>query len=144
VKLVLDTNVVVSALLKPESVPALALAHAFSADVFYDARISDEYRSVLERPKLRLEGARIESFFTRLRERGHRLDHVPPFAGPLPDESDRIFVEAALAAGALLVTGNAKDYPPEAGVAIVSPAALVGRATRGAESGRLRFEDDEI
>jgi len=30
---------------------------------------------------------------------------------PLPDETDRIFYDTAVASGAVLITGNKKDYP---------------------------------
>ena len=32
---------------------------------------------------------------------------------PLPDESDRKFYDTAKAVAAILVTGNAKHYPPD-------------------------------
>ncbi len=52
-RLVLDTNVLVSALLHPGRTPDLALLalRAAGAVVLVDARVEAEYREVLSRPK---------------------------------------------------------------------------------------------
>ena len=50
------------------------------------------------------------------------------YAKPLPDEKDRAFLEAALALfdeDAVLVTGNAKHFPPAP--FIVTPAEFIAR-----------------
>jgi len=60
----------------------------------------------------------------------------------LPDPDDRPFLEVAREAGAALVTGNLKHYPPESrrGVEALGPAAFLegwARETgnRGTEGG---------
>ena len=55
-RLVLDTNVLISALWKPGSVPDLALTAMWArgARVLYDARIMSEYRAVLARSKFKI------------------------------------------------------------------------------------------
>ncbi len=103
--LVLDTNVLVSALLKPGSVPdrALSVIWARDATILYDARIADEYRSVLARPKFRaIERARIDDVLAELIARGKALEEVARWDGAMTDDDDRIFVEVALA-------GHARD-----------------------------------
>ena len=133
-RLVVDTNVLVSALLKPGSVPDRALAMIWkSATVVYDARIVGEYRSVLERPKLRaIDPLRIAELLGTLRARGSDLGEVPAWEGALKDGDDRIFVEAALAgrAGAI-VTGNIRHYPSDLGFEVLPPATLLARLELG-------------
>jgi putative PIN family toxin of toxin-antitoxin system len=128
-RLVLDTNLLVSALLKPGSVPdrALTAVWATGAVVLYDARLEGEYRDVLMRPKFRaIERSRIADFLALLAERGHDVGKVAAWNGPMSDESDRIFVEVALAGRAdAIVTGNLKHYPTELGFAVYPPATLL-------------------
>jgi putative PIN family toxin of toxin-antitoxin system len=128
-RLVLDTNLLVSALLKPASVPDRALAAVWSrgAVVLYDARIEDEYRTVLMRPKFRaIDRQRIDDFFTTLAARGEKLADVPRWNGAMKDDDDRIFIEVALAGRAeAIVTGNIRDYPTDLGFDVHPPATLL-------------------
>ena len=128
-RIVVDTNVLVSALLKPESVPDRALLAIWKsgAHVLFDARIAAEYREVLARPKFRvIARSRGEALLSQLLSRGEDLGPVASWAGPLPDEGDRIFVEAALAGHAdVIVTGNLRDYPVDLGFAVEPPATLL-------------------
>ena len=128
-RLVLDTNLLVSALLKPGSVPDRALAAIWStgAVVLYDSRLEDEYRDVLMRPKFRaIERRLITEFLARLAERGQDLGKVPVWDGAMTDDDDRIFVEVALAGRAdAIVTGNLRHYPNDLGFAVHPPATLL-------------------
>lgn len=128
---VIDTNVLVSALLKPGSVPDLLLTMIWARDiaVLHDARILREYRDVVARPKLRaIEPARIDAFFVQLEEHGVELEDVPAWDGIMTDEDDRPFVEVALAGHAdVLVTGNLRDFPRGLGFAVEPPASVLAR-----------------
>lgn len=128
-RLVLDTNVVVSALLKPASVPGRALAAMWSTNavVLYDARIALEYRDVLRRPKFRaIAPGLVDDFLARLTARGAELADVPAWSGAMTDDDDRIFVEVALAGRAhAIVTGNIRDYPVGIGFDVQPPATLL-------------------
>lgn len=129
-RVVVDTNVIVSALLKPGSVPDRAIDAIWaSATWLFDDRIVAEYREVLERPKFRAIGPeRASDFLATLHARGTRLGPVPAWTGAMTDESDRIFVEAALAERAdAIVTGNARHYPLGLGFEVLPPAALLAR-----------------
>jgi putative PIN family toxin of toxin-antitoxin system len=131
VRIVIDTNVVVSALYKPGSVPDRAITALWErgATVLFDARLADEYRSVLARPKFRaIERARIDALLGDLFARGQEVVTVASWDGPLPDEADRIFVELALSAAAdAVVTGNIKHYPLGLGFEVLPPAALLAQ-----------------
>lgn len=129
-RLVVDTNVLVSALLKPGSVPDRALAAIWSrASVLYDARILYEYRSVLERPKFgAIARHRIDELLEAVRVRGCDLGGVPPWELAMADGGDRIFVEVALAGRAdAVVTGNIRHYPTDLGFETLPPATLLAR-----------------
>lgn len=128
-RLVLDTNVLISALLKPGSVPdrALSAIWAHGAVVLYDDRIAEEYRDVAARPKFRaIAPGRTDEVLGRLLERGERLAEVAAWAGTMNDEGDRMFVEVALAGRAhAIVTGNLKHYPAGLGFEVQPPATLL-------------------
>ena len=133
VRLVFDTNVLVSALLNPGRTPDLALAAARHAavTVLIDDRIEAEYREVLARPKFRkVDPAKREALLTEMLTGCERVTVAAPFEGALIDADDRVFVEVALAGHALaLVTGNTKHYPTDLGFEVLTPAALLARLT---------------
>jgi putative PIN family toxin of toxin-antitoxin system len=130
-RVVLDTNVLVSALLKPESVPDRALGALWShgATVLYDARIASEYRTVLARPKfMAIDRSRADALLDAIARRGTMLEHVEPWHGAMTDDDDRIFVEVALSGRADgIVTGNGRHYPGDLGFEVIPPARLLER-----------------
>ena len=123
---VLDTNVVVSGLLSPYAPPgrlidALLLRRLV---ILLDDRVIDEYRSVLSRPKFRIDGARMDAFLAILDFQPH-LSAVSVPGVMASDPDDTKFLELALASiDRVLVTGNLKHYPRSSrgGVAVLSPA----------------------
>jgi len=126
VKVVYDTNVVVSAALKPGSLPAalVALAMARKVRLVLSRALLDEYTDVLTRPKFALDPAAVAVFLRDLRKAATSVRPSRRVARA-PDESDNRFLECAAAARAdYLVTGNKRHFPfPEcAGTKIVSPA----------------------
>lgn len=128
-RVVLDTNVLISALLKPGSVPdrlirAIARPRAIA---LFDVRIATEYREVLSRPKFKAIAAeRVEELLARVLGGGEDLGAVPVWDGAMTDDSDRMFVEVALAGRAqVLVTGNLRDYPSGLGFEVHPPATLL-------------------
>ena len=129
-RVVVDTNVVVSALLRPGSVPARALDLLLErgALFLYDTRIVAEYRSVLARPKFRpIDPARRERLLDELLA-APPIAHVPAWPGPLLDPDERMFVEVALASHAdAVITGNLRDYPSDLGFEVLPPATLLAR-----------------
>ena len=95
--------------------------------MLYDARIAEEYREVVARPKFRaIARDRVEELLTKLLERGERLEGATAWRGEMADEGDRIFVEVALAGRAdAVVTGNLKHYPTDLGFEVQPPATLL-------------------
>jgi len=116
-KVVLDTNIIVSAFLSPEGKPStiLQLALHGEIDIYYSSAILAEYEQVLVRSKFagKIHQPKIRRFFELLREFGFSIVAAPGQI-ELHDESDRKFYDVARTAGALLIIGNKKHYPDEA------------------------------
>jgi putative PIN family toxin of toxin-antitoxin system len=129
VRIVLDTNVVVSALLSPFGPPAriLGLVMAGAVCCCVDARILAEYDDVMRRPRLSIDPAKADDVLEELRRSGLSVASVP-LPRPLPDEDDDQFVEVGLAGGArCLVTGNGAHFPEDRclGLPVLTPAECV-------------------
>ena len=123
---VYDTNVIVSALLKPGSIPAslVALAMEGSVRLFLTPEILEEYREVLKRPRFGFDPGAVEAFLHDI-EKAAVLVYPAKRARSALDEPDNRFLECAEEAKAhYLVTGNKKHFPFSEfkGTQIVSPA----------------------
>ena len=114
IKVVIDTNVLVSALWKPTGNPLKIVEMTLCDKIVpcYDYRIIHEYRAVLNRPKLAFSSIKVKSLLDEIKSRGLAVV-VEGSRFPLPDESDRKFYDVAAACEACLVTGNIKHYPKE-------------------------------
>lgn len=128
-RLVFDTNVLVSVLLTPggTSDRALRAAVASGATFLYDARMLAEYRAVLSRPKFQaaITAPMIEQLVSGLIASGEKVDALAVGLG-LPDPDDMPFLEVALTGRAdALVTGNARHFQTSHGVPIISPSGLL-------------------
>jgi len=133
-RIVLDTNVIVSGLLNPEGNPGriLDLFLAGKVTLLVDDRILAEYRAVLRRPKFGLDADDVSDFLDLLEAESERVAAIP-LGSKLLDESDRAFLEVALAGGAdSLVTGNVRHFrlPRASRLAVDSPAEFVRRWSR--------------
>jgi putative PIN family toxin of toxin-antitoxin system len=128
-RIVLDTDVVVSGLLHSEGNPGrvLALALAGAVQVCHDPRIVAEYAEVLARPRFQFSPERVREVLAKLEQDGVSIPASDQPLG-LPDADDEPFLAVTLAAAAdYLVTGNMADYPAEKrrGCAVVSPAEFM-------------------
>jgi putative PIN family toxin of toxin-antitoxin system len=129
VRIVLDTNVLLSALLSPQGVPAqiLMLTLAGELTLLFDERVLEEYREVLSRPRFAIPPAQADDVLRQLEADGE-LVAATPVTAALPDPDDRAFVEVALSGHAdALVTGNARHFPPDLGIVVLSPRDLLDR-----------------
>lgn len=127
-KVVLDTNVVVSGLLSPGGPPAAVLRTVLAgvATICFDERILSEYRGVLARRKFGFDAERV-AFVLGFFDTNGQSVVAPPLGLGLPDLSDEAFVEVAVATAAdCLVTGNLKHFPAERlrGARAVSPRSF--------------------
>ena len=123
-KVVLDANVAVSGLLTHHGACAEVLDRMRIGQIqlCIDGRIIAEYTEVLNRPELSIPTGATSDLLDFVRHRAERVD--PPLsAAVLPHESDRPFLEVAIEANAILVTGNKRHFPKRAcrGGRVLSP-----------------------
>jgi putative PIN family toxin of toxin-antitoxin system len=113
IRVVIDTNILVSALLQPESLPAAVLMLALSGKVqlCVSGAVFTEYDEVIRRPHLKRPPDVIEGALQSVRKLGH---WVKPDVRveECTDPDDNVFLECAQAAEAhYLVTGNQRHFP---------------------------------
>lgn len=120
--IVLDTNVLVSALWSVSSKPAAIINAVISRkySACYDYRILDEYYRVLHRPKFRFSEWEINYLLESIEKNGISVIADPLIDIPFVDESDRKFYEVAKYCRAPLITGNTKHYPKDTCVTTVA------------------------
>jgi putative PIN family toxin of toxin-antitoxin system len=110
---VVDTNVLVSAMISAEGNEALlilAVNQGLVAPCFSD-EILNEYSEVLLRPKFAFPSDEVDALLGLLRRLGHRVSPVP-IARVSPDPDDDKFIACAVAGNAeFLVTGNKRHFP---------------------------------
>ena len=127
-KVVLDTNVVVSGLIKEKGNCGQILHLVFGGhlDLCVDERILKEYEAVLRRPLFRMLPEDVNNALALIRFRAERIMPAP-LRVEIPDRSDLPFLETAAAADAVLVTGNARHFPrhERAGVIVMTPSDFV-------------------
>ncbi len=114
-RIVLDTNVVVSGLLNPHGKPGkiLQMITSRAVTICYDARIIIEYREVLLRPKFPIGEAEVDAILEQIEATGH-LVATTPLPQNLTDPDDEPFLEVALSGEAeFLVTGNIRHFPKD-------------------------------
>lgn len=114
---VIDTNVLVSAMLKFQSVPGQVVNEALLGDLIplLCDEIVAEYREVLARPKFKFEQSVVEIFIDGIINRGIFVDAIP-VEEIIPDPKDVMFYEVVMEGrkehdDAYLVTGNIKHFP---------------------------------
>jgi len=128
-KIVLDTNVLVSGLLTPFGSSGEILRMVFSRELILclDARILAEYQDVLHRPKFKFNREHISVLIDFIKQYGH-FSSSAPLQIRLPDLDDEPFLEVAIAGRVVsLVTGNSAHYPPSPfnGINIFPPSQFV-------------------
>jgi putative PIN family toxin of toxin-antitoxin system len=124
IRVVLDTNTVVSALLKPAGLEATVLLFALRGVValFVLPPILAEYQRVLYKPKLKFNPRRVEAVLLDIGA-ASRLVHPAGVLTIASHEPDNRFLECVQAARAnYLVTGNRKHSPKLWGAAKILSA----------------------
>lgn len=115
IRAVIDTNVLVSALISPsgnEALLLLAVKQGLVRPCFSPA-VLKEYSEVLARPKFAFPADEIAALID-LVERHGDLVRPAPLSGISPDPKDDQFLACALAGQVdFVVTGNKKDFPED-------------------------------
>jgi uncharacterized protein len=112
-RLVVDTNVVVSAALKPDGLQRTVLVIALTkpARLYVTEEILAEYRKVLARPELKIRKG-LQQQLLQLIKNGTHLVRSPRAVQVARDPDDDKFTACADAARAdYLVTGNPRHFP---------------------------------
>jgi putative PIN family toxin of toxin-antitoxin system len=115
-RVVLDTNVLVSALISPFGNEAQALDAVQKGRIIpcLSPSILMEYAEVLARPKFGFARDEIDGLIGLLKSKGLLFEPASA-AGASPDSGDDHFIACALEARAeLIVTGNKRHFPAEA------------------------------
>lgn len=112
-RMVLDTNVVVSAVLNPNGAPDSILNGVFDGHIrlLVDNRIVFEYSDVLRRKKFQFDPRNVQAVIDFLQ---HEAEYVTalPVDCSFDDPDDRPFYEVAVSGNAdYLVTGNTQYFP---------------------------------
>ena len=138
-RIVLDTNVLVAALLSPLGTCArlLDLVLDGAIAICADNRILQEYEDVLHRKELALPVAAVRAVLDFLRESAEPIA-ARPLATTLPDPDDLPFLEVAATAEAVLVTGNLRHFPKKAcrAVRVIGPAECLELLRRAEGKGK--------
>ena len=133
-RIVLDTNILVSGFLSPDGPPGAILRSilAGSISLCFDERILTEYREVLTRGRFALASERVGAVLEFIEANGESV-LAETLGVELPDATDTMFVEVASAAGAdCVVTGNRKHFPNERleGLRVLLPREFVEQYRR--------------
>jgi putative PIN family toxin of toxin-antitoxin system len=132
-RVVIDTNVLVSGTINPHGSPGRILDALLSEEIalLYDDRILGEYREVLLRPAFGFRREDVDTLLDFLESAGERVSAMATAGVILPDADDLPFLEVAMAGAAdALITGNSKHFRPRRGrhdVFVCSPADFVER-----------------
>jgi putative PIN family toxin of toxin-antitoxin system len=124
---VIDTNVLVSALITHNSLSATAKVVRLLLEggfvPLYESNIIEEYQEVLHRSKFKLLPDVADAIISYIKEHGIETSRTA-FQKLMPDEDDRVFYEVSLSVDdSFLVTGNLKHYPQTPKV--ISPADFI-------------------
>lgn len=112
-RLVIDTNVVVSAALKPEGLQrtVVLLAMTKPARWYVSDAIMSEYATVLARPELRIRRGLRQQLLQLIKNHA-RVITPSRLAQVTSDPADNMFIECADAVRAdYLLTGNQRHFP---------------------------------
>lgn len=113
---VIDTNVVVSAMLKWQSLPGTVLQFVFDGTILpvFNDEILNEYREVLGRSKFGFNHEIVDDFVGNIEELGVSIK-AETLDLYFPDPKDRVFYEITMEKrkndDAYLVTGNIRHFP---------------------------------
>ena len=116
IRVVLDTNILISALLSPFGAPAQVFLRTIldrDVQLCVSGEVYAEYEEVMRRPRLRRSESEVSDALRAIRDRGYWVRPTVRVRACV-DPDDDIFLECAVAGGAdYLITGNLKHFPKE-------------------------------
>jgi putative PIN family toxin of toxin-antitoxin system len=128
-RIILDTNVLVSGMINPDGPPGkiLNLVARRKVIVYVDARIEYEYSDVLSRQGMPFTTKSAREVLDRLQKVVIRIT-ADPLHIQVPDPDDLMFIEVAVEAQAdCIVTGNKRHFPKAAtkNISVLSPSEFM-------------------
>jgi putative PIN family toxin of toxin-antitoxin system len=115
VKIVLDTNIIVSAFINPKGVPGeiISLVLSKKITICYDNRMFSEYTEVLKKSKFNFDNILVDAFLDFIKNNGEYII-AEPNGVKFDDEDDKAFYEVYKSSDAnYIITGNKKHFPRE-------------------------------
>lgn len=113
---VIDTNIIISAMLKADSVPSTVVNKALHGNItpILNDKILSEYENVLLRPKFNFNSVVVNTFLKTIKGRAI-FSKEAEINDILPDPNDTVFfavlTEIRKYKPAYLITGNLKHFP---------------------------------
>ena len=113
---VIDTNILVSAFLKENSVPRYIINYMYAGKIIpvYNEEIINEYSAVLHRPKFCFPSESVDIAVNAIQQIGLKIDGAI-ITEPITDPKDIVFYAVTLNARkqfeTYLITGNIKHFP---------------------------------
>lgn len=127
-RVVLDTNILISACWKPGGNESQVVAQALAGqlEIAFSEILEAEYRDVAQRKKFAKHRDALEQTITALLAVAQRVNPTPDCEA-CPDPDDNQLLDCALAANAqYVVTGNLRHFPPEwRGVQVINARTLL-------------------
>lgn len=129
VEFVLDTNVLVSALLTPDGPPGHLLDAVIAERVrpVYCHAILSEYERVIYRPRFGFAPRDIDDLLEFVTLSGRALSRLEDPGVDPTDPDDAVFYASAFTARCPLVTGNLRHFPKAGPVALLKPREAIAR-----------------
>jgi putative PIN family toxin of toxin-antitoxin system len=128
IRAVVDTNVLVSAMISKEGPPAIVLTLSLRGLIMpiFNRSILAEYGRVLRRPRFGFASARTTLLLDTIEGIGLETQDGS-WPETLPDPDDGKFLVAAVAGDAVLITGNLRDFPEDRRrrVPVMSPRQFI-------------------
>ena len=114
-KIVLDTNIIVSAFINPKGIPGaiISLLLAKKITICYDNKIFSEYVEVLKKSKFNFDNILVDEFLDFVKDNGEYIIAEPQRV-KFDDEYDKVFYDVYKSSDAnYIITGNKKHFPKE-------------------------------
>lgn len=126
---VIDTNVLVSALITPSGAPGQVIAAMRRGELLpiISRAVFAEYAQVLTRTRFGFAQQDIRAVLDVIEQIAPMLEPPPISHAGLPDPNDAPFIALARYAGCPVITGNTKDFPVDAGIVVFTPAGWVAQ-----------------
>ncbi|MBL8236395.1 MAG: putative toxin-antitoxin system toxin component, PIN family [Bryobacterales bacterium] len=127
-RVVLDTNILISACWTPAGNEAQVIALAPRCTFCVSPALAAEYRDVATRKKFAKHRDCLNALIGSLLAAAATVD-APPICRACSDPDDNLLLDTALAAGAqFVVTGNLRHFPAEwRGIEVLNARQFLGR-----------------